>query len=169
MYKLSGIITRILYNNNFNLEYDNLVRYFDSDQFYCKYKKKSYKQSIPSILSYSIFRVFKSYNRHDHNEELWTMNRRVKWTTGYRGNDAEKYKAFNCFRFNDDIIGNNAPCIPVLADYISPESNADVCIHKYSDFATEYYNRFEYYPPYRKITAKDGFKDELEHGDSDGY
>ena len=50
-----------------------------------------------------------------------------------------------------------------LTDYISPESQTDVCIHKYSNFAIAYYNRFEYCPSYRKITAKDAFKDELAH------
>ncbi len=166
MYKLSGIVTRIIYSPIFGFEYDNLVRYFDSEQFYCKYKKKSY---IPNYLPRSIFQVFK-HHRRDHNEELWAMNKRVKWTTGYRGDNVAKYKAFNCFRFNDN--GNSNPNIPeaersILTYYISPESQTDVCIHKYSDFAIEYYNRFEYHPPYQKITAKDGFKHELEHGDGD--
>ena len=168
MYKLTGIITRIIYNHILNPEYDNLVRYLDSEQFYYKYKNEPRKYN--RFNSVGLYNFFKNYNRLDHNEELWAMNKRVKWTTGYKGDDVAKYKAFNCFRFNDN--GNNDSYTlekykSILTDYISPESHTDVCTHKYSSFGIAHYNRFEYCPSYRKITAKE-FKDELMHFTADG-
>lgn len=78
MYKLSGIITRIIDDYIYNTEYDNLVRCLDSEQFYCKYKNKPHGYYRFRFSYIGLHRFFKTYNRLDHNEELWTMNNMVK-------------------------------------------------------------------------------------------